>query len=194
MVLRPLLRCLRSAEGLRCGPGAHDSRRRGPGTRPVRRRAGARPGDRGSVRLEPPTPDACDLTRARRLFALVAALEHGLRGPHPARRLRVGARLPGPGGAVRCELVVEDATHPPTADANPAATLLVVSVGRAPRRDALLVAAAAAEIAEAWHLDAPEGWLERYRAPSEGRYRLRDLFYPGAPLEIPRGGRVIVPG
>lgn len=42
--------------------------------------------------------------------------------------------------------------------------------------------AAAADIPEAWLIDALNAWTEVYRAPYDGRYRSRCLCYPGEAL------------
>ena len=90
-------------------------------------------------------------------------------------RADVAVLAPGPGGSSihRTQLVVFFERHR----------------GGAGYPAAMLVAAAAADVPEAWHVDADRGWTVVYRAPWQGRYRSRTLVYRGeavVPLALTR--------
>lgn len=97
-------------------------------------------------------------------------------------RADLAVLAPGPGGASihRAQLV---------AFVNPAG-------GGDGDPAAMLVAAAAADVPEAWHVDAERGWTVVYRAPWQGRFRSRTLVYPGeavVPLALTRTEVVPLP-
>ena len=123
--------------------------------------------------------------------------------PTPAERLAEQFRVPaawsverparltgGVLGVVRADLAV---LAPGPGGASIHRTQLVAFFGREPggvgHPAAMLVASAAADVPEAWHVDAERGWTVVYRAPWQGRYRSRTLVYPGeavVPLALTR--------
>ena len=90
-------------------------------------------------------------------------------------RADVAVLAPGPGGASihRTQLVV----------------FFDRAAGGVGHPEAMLVASAAADVPEAWHIDVDRGWTVVHRAPWQGRYRSRTLVYPGeaiVPLALTR--------
>lgn len=114
-----------------------------------------------------------------------------------ARALRsagaVGVRIAptlrlGPAGAATCDVAVTDGAG------GGGRVRLALCLAPA-ERDRLLPPCAAAEVPEVWVTDAPRGLLERYWAPAGGRYRRRELYFPGERLRVPGGdGWLAVPG
>lgn len=91
----------------------------------------------------------------------------------------------GLAGRPRCRLALLRGAEPTLGR-----VLLAVAVGEG--RDPLLAACAAAEVPLVWVLDLQHELVEVYRAPADGRYRVRELAFPGEALSLPEGaGRVV---
>ena len=74
-------------------------------------------------------------------------------------------------GTLRCDLALTPSGTPLSL----LSVALVVQIGMRWR----LELCAAVEVAECWFVDPVRGWGERYLHPDEGRYRTRELIYPG---------------
>lgn len=117
----------------------------------------------------------------------IAALADSLRVP-AGWDVRTETRLAGGWlGPLDTSLAVL-APGPPTAVIHRAqlVAFMVGAGGGAARSTALgqVALAAAAEIPEAWLIDAEQGWTEVFRAPYDGRYRSRRLCYAGESIRL----------
>lgn len=93
----------------------------------------------------------------------------------------------GPRGAVPATLTL---LHPGRGDPWPRVRICVRWGGA---RDPFLLAAAAADLPEAWYVDPRQSWTERYAALRRGRYRRRDLLLPGEAIALAPAGPPVTP-